>query len=250
MLADAHCHLQFSAFDADRPAVIRRARQQGVSRLVVAGTRLDEIGALTALSRPGEVDICFGLHPWFLDDHGDDDIEQLAQALASHEVVALGECGVDARIDSPERQWRLFDAQLKLAKRLALPVVIHCVKYEDEVGKRLGQLALPAGGLIHAFTGSLQQAERLIGLGFTLGIGGAVTHDRAHKLKRTVAALPEGSFVLETDAPDMTPQGAAGERNEPANVTLVAAEVARLRGISAETLAAQTGATLERLLRR
>lgn len=247
MLADAHCHLQFEAFQQDREAVIARARACGVSRLIVAGTRVDEIEALAALQKRHGVEVCLGLHPWFLDEHGEDALQRLERALQAQAVVALGECGVDALVENVERQWQLFDAQLKIAQRLNLPVVIHCVKYYDEVGKRLKALSLPARGLIHGFTGSEQQAQRLIELGYVLGIGGAVTFDRAQKLKRTVARLPADGFVLESDAPDMTPQGRVPARNEPAHVALIAREVARLRDTDVETLARETSTTLARL---
>lgn len=247
MLADAHCHLQFEAFQQDREAVIARARACGVSRLIVAGTRVDEVEALAALSKRYGVDICLGLHPWFLDEHSEDALQRLERALKTQSVVALGECGVDALVGNVDRQWRLFNAQLEIAKRMKLPVVIHCVKYYDEVGKRLKALSLPAGGLIHGFTGSEQQAQRLIELGYVLGIGGAVTFERAQKLKKTVSRLPPESFVLETDAPDGTPQGAGFSRNEPASVELIAREVAHLRATDVDTLGLETSATLERL---
>ncbi|RKR06154.1 TatD DNase family protein [Kushneria sinocarnis] len=246
---DAHCHLDFDSFAADREAVFERARDEGIGRFIVPGTRRSRLEAVLALKRFAGVSTCLGLHPYFLDEHDDEaDLAVLEQALTSRSVVGLGECGVDARLDDLPRQWRLFDAQLKLARRLELPVVVHCVQLNDEVGKRLKQLALPARGLIHAFSGSLQQAQRFIELGYLLGIGGAVTHDRARKLKRVVAELPADSFVLETDAPDMAPQGVSG-RNEPACMSRVIAEVARLRGVSRETLAATTSANAECLFR-
>ncbi|OHV11963.1 TatD family hydrolase [Kushneria phosphatilytica] len=244
---DAHCHLDFEDFESDREAVLERARAEDIQRFIVPGTRRSRFEAVMALNRFTGVATCLGLHPFFLDEHEDEgDLVALEHALMNQPVVGLGECGVDARLDDLPRQWRLFDAQLKLARHMQLPVVVHCVHLNDEVGKRLKQLALPARGLIHAFSGSQQQARRFIELGYLLGIGGAVTHDRAQKLKRIVAELPEETFVLETDAPDMAPQGVKG-RNEPACMKSVINEVSRLRGVDREALAATTSANAARL---
>uniref|UniRef100_UPI003562F724 TatD family hydrolase n=1 Tax=Halomonas sp. TaxID=1486246 RepID=UPI003562F724 len=202
MLIDAHCHLDFPDFDTDREVVIERARAEGVHHFVVPGTTRQRWSNVLALGERDDVSVCLGLHPYFMDAHGEDDLDALAQALDAHpEVVAVGECGIDGRFsETLDAQWRLFDAQLRLAKALGLPVVIHCVRANDKVAKRLRQLDPPAGGLIHAFAGSPEQARAFLELGFTLGLGGAVTHQRAKRLHRTVASLPEDGYVLETDS--------------------------------------------------
>lgn len=162
--------------------------------------------------------------------------------------MAVGECGIDARLEaSLDAQWDYFDAQLRLAKVYRLPVVIHCVRANDPVAKRLRQLDLPAGGLIHAFAGSPEQALRFLDLGFTVGLGGAVTHERARRLHRAVAALPDDGYVLETDSPDMPLAGRRGERNEPARIAEVARVVAAHRGQAVEDVAAHSTATARRL---
>ena len=126
-------------------------------------------------------------------------------------------------------------------------MVIHCVRANDRVAKRLRQLALPAGGLIHAFAGSPEQAQRFLDLGFTLGLGGATTFERARRLHRAVASLPDDGYVLETDSPDMPLAGHQGERNEPARVAEVCRRVAELRGQSEQRVAAASSATARRL---
>ncbi|MGO1627075.1 MAG: TatD family hydrolase, partial [Halomonadaceae bacterium] len=193
-----------------------------------------------------------GLHPYFMGEHrleDDADVKALEVALDEHpNVVAVGECGIDARFqDSLEDQWRLFDAQLRLAKRRSLPVVIHCVHANDKVARRLRQLALPKGGLIHAFAGSPEQAQRFLELGFTPGLGGALTYPRAQKLHRVVKSLPADGFVLETDSPDMPLSGEQGQRNEPANVARVCENVAELRGENAASVSAQSTANARAL---
>ncbi|QFU01707.1 putative deoxyribonuclease YjjV [Halomonas sp. THAF5a] len=252
MLIDAHCHLDFPDFDADREAVIERARAAGVTRFVVPATTRRHWERVLALGHREEVDVCLGLHPYFMDEHAPEDVEALARWVDDHpELVAIGECGIDARFaDSLDAQWRLFDAQLRLAKARRLPVVIHCVQANDRVAKRLRQLALPAGGLIHAFAGSPEQAKQFLDLGFTLGLGGATTFDRARRLHRAVAALPDDGYVLETDSPDMPLAGHQGERNEPARVAEVCRRVAELRGRSEQQVAAASTATARRLFER
>ncbi|MDT8893751.1 TatD family hydrolase [Halomonas sp. I1] len=249
MLIDAHCHLDFPDFDADREAVLARARASGVGHVVVPGTQRRYWDRVLALGERDELSVCLGLHPYFMDEHREGDVEALAAALDRHPgAVALGECGIDARfVDRLDAQWRLFDAQIRLARQRHLPLVIHCVRANDQVAKRLRQLASPAGGLIHAFAGSPEQAMAFCRLGFVVGLGGAVTHDRARRLHRAVAALPDGGYVLETDSPDMPLAGHRGERNEPARVAEVCRVVAELRGQPFERVAADSSATANRL---
>ena len=254
MLIDAHCHLDFADFDADRDAVLSRARRAGVEQLVVAGTHRDAWQGTLELAEQTGLHACLGLHPVFLEHHRldgeDDDISALGQALEAHpRCVALGECGIDARFgDTLDRQWHLFDAQLRLARDLRLPVVIHCVRANDDVAKRLAQFGLPAGGLIHAFAGSPEQARRFVDLGFTLGLGGAVTYPRARRVRRAVASLPDDAYVLETDSPDTPLSGHQGERNEPALVAEVCRHVAEIRGQAPQTVALHSSDNARRLL--
>ncbi|TFH86165.1 TatD family deoxyribonuclease [Billgrantia azerbaijanica] len=254
MLIDAHCHLDFPDFDADREAVFERARAAGVDHFVVPGTTRARWPGVLALGERADVSVCLGLHPYFMDEHRDEDVAALAQALDAHpeavtpRIVAIGECGIDARFaDTWDAQWVLFDAQLKLAKARRLPVVIHCVRANDAVAKRLRQLELPAGGLVHAFAGSPEQAHKFLDLGYVLGLGGAVTHARAQRLHRAVASLPDDGYVLESDSPDMPPAGHRGERNEPARIGEVCRAVAALRGQTPDQVAAYGAATAQRL---
>ncbi|MBD3894318.1 TatD family hydrolase [Halomonas sp. ML-15] len=249
MLIDAHCHLDFPDFDSDREAVIARAKAAGIGGFVVPGTTRARWPDVLALGRRDDVAVCLGLHPYFMDEHAEEDLEALdAELVANPQVIAVGECGIDARFsDTWEAQWRLFDAQVRLAKRHTLPLVIHCVRANDQLAKRLRQLAPPAGGLIHGFAGSPEQAKAFIELGFVVGLGGALTHLRAKRLQRAVAALPDDGYVLETDSPDMPLAGHQGERNEPARVAEVCRQVAALRGQPEEDVAAASTATAQRL---
>lgn len=257
MLIDAHCHLDFPDFDADREAVIARARAVGVAHFVVPGTTRARWPNVLALGERDDISVCLGLHPYFMETHREEDLEALEAALEANpevvapKIVAIGECGIDARFaETLDAQWRLFDAQLRLAKARELPVVIHCVRANDQVAKRLRQLDLPAGGLIHAFAGSPEQAGKFLDLGFVVGLGGAVTFDRAQRLRRAVASLPDDGYVLETDSPDMPLAGHRGERNEPFRIVEVCRVVARLREEAAVQVAAASTATARRLFGR
>ncbi|WP_417329006.1 TatD family hydrolase [Halomonas cupida] len=277
-MIDAHCHLDFAVFDDDRDEVLARARAAGVEQFVVAGTTRSRWHGLLALASRSDCYPCLGLHPLFLGDHvlddhvlddhvlgehdvqynrlegqggerRSDDLAELARTLKDHsEVVALGECGIDARFsDSLPRQWTLFDAQLRLAQEHDLPVVVHCVRANDDVARRLRQLGPAKGGLIHAFSGSAQQALRFDELGYVLGLGGAVTYPRAARLRRAVTSLPDHAYVLESDSPDMPLAGYQGQRNEPARVAEVCRVVAELRGQSCDEVAENSSANARRL---
>ncbi|MCG7598523.1 TatD family hydrolase [Halomonas sp. McH1-25] len=249
MLIDAHCHLDFEAFDEDRKAMFSRAHEAGVEHFLVPGTTRRRWPDVIDVAQRSDVSLSLGLHPYFMHEHGTEDIEALERALDDHpEVIALGECGIDARFeDTLDDQWALFEEQLRIAKARRLPVVIHCVHANDKVSKRLRQLDLPAGGLIHAFAGSPEQAGKFIDLGFVVGLGGATTYERAKRVHRAVAALPDHGFVLETDSPDMPLCGFQGQRNEPARIAMVCRQVAELRGQTDEEVAEHTTANVQRV---
>lgn len=241
MLIDAHCHLDLAAFDPDRDTVIEAARGVGVGHFIVPGTTRARWQNVLGLGQQrADISICAGLHPYFIREHREPDINRLERLLSKHsELVAVGECGIDARFgDTLDAQWTYFDAQLTLAKQYALPVVVHCVKANDTVAKRLRQRRLARAGLIHAFAGSYEQAKKFVDLGYVLGLGGAATYDRAKRLHRVIKALPDDSFVLETDSPDMPLSGYQGQRNEPCRVSEVCNVVAALRGQTREHVAA------------
>jgi TatD DNase family protein len=243
--AISHC----LAADGERRRRQAEARAAGVGHFVVPGTIRRRWDGVLALGARADVNVCLGLHPYFMDDHREGDIDALAAALEHHpEAVAVGECGIDARFEATlDAQWALFDAQARIAKERDLPLVIHCVRANDRLAKRLRQLAPSAGGLIHAFAGSPQQAQAFLDVGFVVGLGGALTHERAKRLHRSVAALPDDGYVLETDSPDMPTAGHRGERNEPARVAEVGRRVAELRSQSVERVAADSSATARRL---
>jgi TatD DNase family protein len=157
-------------------------------------------------------------------------------------AIAVGEIGLDHFVSGIDRtvQERFYVAQLKLARRFGLPVILHVRRAVDAIIKQLRRIEVP-GGIAHAFNGSRQQADTLIAMGFRLGFGGAMTYDGSRRIRGLAASLPLESLVLETDAPDMAPAWARGQRNEPANLARFADVLAELRGIGRDELIAATG---------
>lgn len=165
-------------------------------------------------------------------------------------LVAIGECGLDGAIDVPmSLQIDMLEKQLVLASQYQLPVILHCRKAYNELLRIVKQYSLPRGGVWHAFSGSRQQAEQFIELGFMLGIGGVITYERAEKTRKAVAKLPVESLLLETDGPTMPLAGRQGERNEPDYLPEVLQELSLLRGSALEALIRQTELNAEKMFR-
>lgn len=250
-LTDTHCHLDVEEFDADRAAVLARARAAGVGGIVVPG--------VLARTWEGLWDFCagdpglypaLGMHPIYLDRHDAAGLRQLEDWIAGRRPVAIGEIGLDyyvAGLDR-DRQQALFEAQLAIARAAGLPVILHVRKAHDAVLATLRRVRVP-GGICHAFNGSLQQAGQYLELGFRLGFGGMLTYERSSKLRGLAQALPLEALVLETDAPDMTVAQHHGERNSPEYLPYCLAALAALRGESESRVAAVTTGNARAVLR-
>lgn len=250
-LIDSHCHLDAAEFDRDRNAVIERAASAGVVAQVIPAVAASTFVALADLCR-GRRDLfaAYGLHPMYLDQHSDHDLDVVRETLDQESAVAVGECGLDffvAGLD-PDRQRRLFDAQLKLAREFELPLILHARRAIDEVILRLRRIG-GLRGVVHSFSGSSVQARQLFQLGFHLGIGGPVTYERAQRLRGFIATMPIEHLLLESDAPDQPNASARGARNEPVSIIEVAEVIAGLRGVDVATIAAATSANAIRLFR-
>lgn len=249
---DTHCHLDAPEFDGDRDAVVERARAAGVGMLVLPAVQPAHFEPLRELAHSHELAYALGTHPLYTPQAGDGDIEALRRALEAWggdpRLVAVGEIGLDLFVEGldADKQAHFYVEQLKLAHEFELPVILHVRRSADQLLKHLRRI--PVRGIAHAFNGSDQQARAFVDLGFKLGFGGAMTFDRALQLRRLAAELPLEAIVLETDAPDIPPhwlyrtaaERAAGarSRNEPAELPRIAQELAALRGITPEELAA------------
>ena len=249
---DTHCHLDAPEFDADRDAVVARARAAGVQALVLPAVGAFDFDVVRELAHAHGFAYALGIHPLFVDRADDADVGVLASHLERHHgdprLVAIGEIGLDHFVPGLDqaRAERFFAAQLQLAQRFELPVIVHVRRSADALLKHFRRV--PVRGIAHAFNGSDQQAGTFVDLGFKLGFGGAMTFDRALQIRRLAATVPDHAVVLETDAPDIPPhwlyrtaaQRAAGEtmRNEPAELPRIATTLTELRGWTAGHTAA------------
>jgi TatD DNase family protein len=262
MWIDTHCHLDAAEFDADRDAVRQRARDAGVALCVIPAVERGNWDKVREVAhRYGDV-YALGIHPLYVPKAQDDDLQALDELLSASKddprLVAVGEIGLDYFVPAlcepgqREKQWRFYTAQLQLARKHGLPVILHVRRSADMLLKGLRQTEVQ-GGIAHAFNGSLQQAQAFIDLGFVLGFGGAMTFERATQLRHLAATLPLSAIVLETDAPDIPPQWiyrtaeerAQGEgqwRNEPVELPRIASILAHVRGMDFNEMAKSTSA--------
>jgi TatD DNase family protein len=252
-LFDSHVHLDAPEFDADRVQVMQAARTAGVVEMLIPAVTATSWPKLHALceSCPGLYP-AYGLHPGYLAQHDDGDLASLEEWLRRHPAVAVGECGLDFFEPDPdrERQLRLLHGQFAIAHRFDLPLVLHARRAFEQVILELRRFGKPLRGVVHSFSGSAEQARALWRLGFHVGIGGPVTHERARRLRKVVKTIPLGSLLLETDAPDQPGERHRGQRNEPAFLPEVLQGVAGLRGEDLDELAGATTANAQRLFLR
>ncbi len=241
-LIDSHSHLDVDEFDTDRDAVIDRARAVGVARQIIPAISRAGFQKLKSLcSNVDGLFAAYGMHPAYLDEHREGDVEHLADWLQDEQAVAVGECGLDYYVEGLDldRQRAMFNAQLGLAKELDLPVIVHALRAVEDVIlalRRVGGLR----GVVHSYGGSAEQAQRLWEMGFHIGMGGPVTYPRARRLREIVASIPIEFLLLETDAPDQPLSTHRGARNEPAYLVEVLAVIASLRNADPAEVAAAT----------
>ena len=243
-LFDTHCHLDFEVFDEDREALMLKCAEFGIDKVLIPATSIDSLKKIEVLSQNYEgVYIASGIHPFFVDDTSLDQIQRLEEWLESRfndqKLVAVGEIGLDkvCAVDY-ELQQQVFERQMLLAERFGLPVIIHNRKSDQAILKAIDSRS-ELTGVIHGFTGSIETAKQFIDRDFKLGIGGAVTWDNARKVKAMVQQLPLESMVLETDAPDMSPQWIRGQRNTSLELLKILRYLSELRGEPVDVVSAQ-----------
>lgn len=276
---DSHCHLDAPEFDLDRTAVLQNAQAQGVAWCVMPAVQAKDFLPLQTLAQELHQPYALGIHPLFVPQAQEQDLAFLAQCIESAlaqdangqrldpRLVALGEIGLDFFVPAlcepamREKQEFFYHAQLKMAQKFKLPVIVHVRKSSDELLKGLRRFAVK-GGIAHAFNGSFQQANTFIEMGFALGFGGALTFERALQLRRLATELPLSALVLETDAPDIPPHWiyktqserqssqalSSQARNEPAHLPRIGDALAALRGVSASDIAHATLVNAQRVL--
>jgi len=243
-LVDTHCHLYLDEYDQDRSQVIKRAWEAGIRRLLIPGLDIETSkAAIKCASEYQQVCAAAGLHPNSNQKWTEDTQQELRSLAKKNKVVAIGEIGLDYyRNHSPhDYQRRSLIKQLELAADLEIPVIIHNREASGDIADILtdwqGGLTTHHShlsehpGVLHAFSGDEQLAERMAELHFKLGIGGAVTFRNSHILQRVVKVMPLQCLLLETDAPFLSPHPLRGQRNEPVNVRIVAEKIAEIKAM-------------------
>ncbi|WP_259367133.1 MULTISPECIES: TatD family hydrolase [unclassified Colwellia] len=245
---DSHCHLDFDAFSANLPDLLKQCQQANIHHIVIPSIGPKNWHKTLTLAKNHTSETltlhpCLGIHPWFLNDLHADSLTVLEHLVNNHrnDIVAIGEAGIDGVIAQAEnnlaQQIQIFEHQLTLAKSYQLPIIVHHRKSHQHIVAMLRQKKLTKGGIIHAFSGSYQQACQYIDLGFKLGIGGTITYPRAEKTIKAIKRLPLASLVLETDAPSMPLYGFQGQDNSPLQLIKVFQALVGIRSESASELA-------------
>ncbi len=244
MFFDSHCHLTAEQFDADRADVIQRALDAGVTRMLTLATDVASSRAVIELAEQYEgVYAAIGIHPESVAQATETDLTVIRELAAHPKVKAIGEIGLDYYWDktTAARQQTFFEKQLELAAELGLPVAIHDRDAHDKILETLVQKqALGIRGVLHAFSGTLEMAQRAIVLGYVVSFGGPVTFKNNHQTPPLVEQLPLERILIETDSPYLTPHPFRGKRNEPAHVLVVAERIGKLKGLETGQIATQT----------
>lgn len=243
LLTDSHCHLDFEEFNKQLPLLIKECSNKGIHQIIVPAISPDNwLNVLNLFNNnfykkniSCKIYPCLGIHPWFLKNLTHHHLQALSDLVAKQNknIIAIGETGIDGVIaleqNNLNQQVEFFNYQLTLAKHYNLPVIIHHRRSHAEILAILKQEKPSSGGIIHAFSGSYQQACQYIDLDFKLGIGGIITYPRAEKTIKTIKRVPSSSLVLETDAPAMPLWGHQGKMNSPLRVIDVLNRLADIR---------------------
>ena len=253
-LVDSHCHLDDSQFDADREAVIDRALAAGVEKLLAIGTGNgppDLEAAIRLAENHGAIYATVGVHPHDARKATAETWRRLGELFSHPKVLAVGEIGLDYHYDnSPrQRQREVFVEQMRMALDARMPIVIHTREAWDDTFELLRRHWKPAGlgGIMHCFSGGLEEAEQALAMGIYLSFGGIVTYPKALRVQEAARRVPLDRLLLETDSPYLAPASKRGKRNEPAFVVETARKLAELRGEPVEQLAAAAAGNFTRL---
>jgi len=249
MITDSHCHIDFSAFDCDRDNVLQRASENQVSKIIIPGVMQKSWHKIAACCKQyAMLYPAYGLHPYFIDSHKTQHLDELCHWIDKKNPVAIGECGLDFYLKNLDKnlQTTYFEKQLDIALTFNLPVIIHARKSTEAVisaiKKRPG-----LRGMLHSFSGSYEQAQQLIKLGFYLSFGGSITYPKATRVRKLVQQLPLDFLLVETDAPDQPVASATSKRNEPACIIEVIKSIAELHKTSVENISNITALNTNRL---
>jgi len=252
VFTDTHCHFDFPPFSGHEAQSLMLAAQAGVQRIIVPAVTADRFALVLKLAHDhAPVFAALGLHPLYIAQHQSEQLERLAEFLAIQpaKLVAVGEIGLDLYMENPQfdRQQALLKQQLELAKRYDLPVILHSRRSHDQLAAALRRADVPRRGVVHGFAGSLAQAQAFIRLGYSIGVGGTISYERAQKTRSVMAQLPLESLLLETDSPDMPLAGYQGQPNRPERAADVFQVLCQLRPEPPDEIAAQLQLNTESL---
>lgn len=242
-LVDVHCHLESEHFRDDLDLVVENARQAGIVKLITAAiTPVQWERSLELASRYPEVECALGVHPWYIRESYRKALPHLREAREMG-AIAIGEIGLDCKTDAVDfgLQVEFFEDQLAIARDTGLPVVVHCRGAFNELIRSIRRTGgLPAGGVIHAFSGSAELADELMPLGFSFSMGGTLTYRNSARRAAVLRKIYPGRFLLETDSPDIPPVQKHGEINRPHYIRYSLDAAAEITGDTAENIADHT----------
>lgn len=244
MLTDTHTHLYSDAFDTDRPQVMQRAFNAGITRFFIPAIDSSYTDAMYRLEKeyPEHVFLMMGLHPTSVKENFEEELSHVETQFEKRSFYAVGEIGIDLYWDRTtlEIQKKAFKRQIQLAKKYQLPIVIHCRDAFDEIFEVLEtEKDDNLFGIFHCFTGSFEEAQRAISFNMKLGIGGVVTFKNG-KIDTFLSQIPLEHIVLETDSPYLAPVPYRGKRNESSYLAYICRKLAKIYEVSEEEIARVT----------
>lgn len=239
---DSHCHFDFDVFDQQRLDIWQQCQAKHIKQLMIPGVEPAQWKKSAEIANQYKgVVMSVGVHPWWVATTELPSLDQWQSAINHPLCVAIGECGLDAAIDTPmKQQCEVFEHHLGLAVDKNLPLIVHVRRTHNDTIRYLKRYRPAKGGVIHGFTGSEELAMEYWRMGFYIGVGGSISYPRANKTRTMVKNMPLEALVLETDAPDMPLHGQQGKANSPLFLPDIARVLAELRGDSVDTIAQQT----------
>ena len=253
-MIDSHCHINDSLYIGNPAEYVKEAEKAGVFEFLVVG--FDIPSSIDAVNIAKQFKGCFsavGVHPSDVKKIELKDLEQIEEIAKQDKVIAIGEIGLDYYWDKEEaakdKQKEFFINQIEIANKLDLPISIHCREAIDDCLQILKSNPVKRGGIMHCFAGSVESAKEFIKLGFLLGFGGTVTFKNAVRPKEVVASIPSTSYVLETDAPYLTPDPYRGKENHSKYLYLVRNKIAELRNIAPEQVEKESNENFKRVFK-
>jgi len=253
-MIDSHCHINDSLYKENPAEYVKNAEKAGVFEFLVVG--FDIPSSIDAVNISKRFKGCFsavGVHPSDVKKIELKDLKQIEEIAKEEKVIAIGEIGLDYYWDKEEsvkeNQKKFFVEQIKIANKLGLPISIHCRDAIDDCLQILKANPVERGGIMHCFAGSVESAKEFIKLGFLLGFGGTVTFKNAVRPKEVIASIPSTSYVLETDAPYLTPDPYRGKENHSKYLYLIRNKIAELRNISPEQVEKESNENFKRVFK-